>query len=151
MYSTIPIHWNIKSALASPGRSRVGPALYVFRLLGYNPRAPLSCPDIFLYKITPPAVSRDAAPTHSYTTLELASRALLSSKKPATNEVSRSAVYCTLSRAYKGRQNEWITSATLFSLKQQCRTQRFSVSDDCGCCFNTHTTVISLGVILKLR
>jgi hypothetical protein len=29
MYSTIPIHWNIKSAPASPGRSCVGPALYV--------------------------------------------------------------------------------------------------------------------------
>jgi hypothetical protein len=29
------IHRNIKSALASPGRSRVGPALYVFSLLGY--------------------------------------------------------------------------------------------------------------------
>jgi hypothetical protein len=26
MYSTIPIHWNIKSAPAGPGRSRVGPA-----------------------------------------------------------------------------------------------------------------------------
>jgi hypothetical protein len=36
MYSTIPIHWNIKSAPASPGRSRVGPALYVFSLLGLN-------------------------------------------------------------------------------------------------------------------
>jgi hypothetical protein len=34
MYSTIPIHWNIKSSPASPGRSRVGPALYVFSLLG---------------------------------------------------------------------------------------------------------------------
>jgi hypothetical protein len=34
MYSTKPIHWNIKVALASPGRSRVGPALYVFSLLG---------------------------------------------------------------------------------------------------------------------
>ncbi len=34
MYSTIPIHWNIKSAPASPGRSRVGPALYLFSLLG---------------------------------------------------------------------------------------------------------------------
>ncbi len=34
MYSIIPIHWNIKSALAIPGRSRVGPALYVFSLLG---------------------------------------------------------------------------------------------------------------------
>jgi hypothetical protein len=33
MYSTIPIHWNIKSAPASPGKSRVGPALYVFSLL----------------------------------------------------------------------------------------------------------------------
>jgi hypothetical protein len=33
MYSTIPIHWNIISAPASPGRSRVGPSLYVFSLL----------------------------------------------------------------------------------------------------------------------
>ncbi len=33
MYSTIPIHWNIKSAPASPGRSRVGPAVCVFSLL----------------------------------------------------------------------------------------------------------------------
>ncbi len=32
-YSTIPIHWNIKSAPASPGRSHAGPALYVFSLL----------------------------------------------------------------------------------------------------------------------
>jgi hypothetical protein len=29
MYSTIPVHWNIKSAPASPGRSHVGPALYL--------------------------------------------------------------------------------------------------------------------------
>jgi hypothetical protein len=36
MYSTIPIHWNIKSAPASPGRSRVGPALYVFSFLGFT-------------------------------------------------------------------------------------------------------------------
>ncbi len=36
MYSTIPIHWNIKSAPASPGRSRAGPALHVFSLLGIN-------------------------------------------------------------------------------------------------------------------
>jgi hypothetical protein len=34
MYSTIPIHWNIKSAPACPGRSRVGPAFYVFSFLG---------------------------------------------------------------------------------------------------------------------
>jgi hypothetical protein len=34
MYSNIPIHWNIKSAPASPGGSRVGPALYVFSFLG---------------------------------------------------------------------------------------------------------------------
>jgi hypothetical protein len=34
MYSTIPIHWNIKSAPASPGRCRVGSSLYVFCLLG---------------------------------------------------------------------------------------------------------------------
>ncbi len=31
---TLPIHWNIKYSPASPGRSRVGPALYVFSLLG---------------------------------------------------------------------------------------------------------------------
>jgi hypothetical protein len=34
MYSIRPILWNIKSAPAGPGRSRVGPALYVFSLLG---------------------------------------------------------------------------------------------------------------------
>jgi hypothetical protein len=34
MYSSIPIHWNIKSAPASPGRSRVEPAFYVFSFLG---------------------------------------------------------------------------------------------------------------------
>jgi hypothetical protein len=33
MYSTIPIHWNIKSAPTSPGS--VGPALYVFSFLAY--------------------------------------------------------------------------------------------------------------------
>ncbi len=33
MYSTISLHWNIKSAPASPGRSRVGPAFYVFSFL----------------------------------------------------------------------------------------------------------------------
>ncbi len=33
MYYTVPIQRNIKSAPASPGRSRVGPALYVFSLL----------------------------------------------------------------------------------------------------------------------
>ncbi len=38
MYSTIPIHWNIKSAPASPGRSRVGPAFYVFSFLGRDQR-----------------------------------------------------------------------------------------------------------------
>jgi hypothetical protein len=36
MYSTIPINWNIKSAPASPGRSRVGPAFYVFSFLGLH-------------------------------------------------------------------------------------------------------------------
>jgi hypothetical protein len=34
MYSTIPIHWNIKSAPASSGRSCVGPAFYVFSFMG---------------------------------------------------------------------------------------------------------------------
>ncbi len=38
MNSIIPVHWNIKSAPASPGRSRVGPALYVFSLLGLDSR-----------------------------------------------------------------------------------------------------------------
>ncbi len=42
--------------------------------------SPLSCPDLFLYTITLPAVSCDAPPTLSYTTLELASRVLLSTK-----------------------------------------------------------------------
>jgi hypothetical protein len=33
----VPIHhWNIKSAPASPGRSHVGPALYLFSLLGLD-------------------------------------------------------------------------------------------------------------------
>jgi hypothetical protein len=36
MYSTIPIRRNIKPAPASPGRSRVGPALYVCSLLGVS-------------------------------------------------------------------------------------------------------------------
>jgi hypothetical protein len=36
MYSTIPIHWNIKSAPASSGRSRVGPAFYVFSFLAVH-------------------------------------------------------------------------------------------------------------------
>ncbi len=34
MYFIIPIHWNIKSAPASPGRSRAEPAFYVFSFLG---------------------------------------------------------------------------------------------------------------------
>ncbi len=46
MYSIRPIHWNIKSAPASPGRSRAGPAFYVFSFLGMadssRPR-PLPC------------------------------------------------------------------------------------------------------------
>jgi hypothetical protein len=45
--------------------------------------SPLSCTDLFLYTITLPAASCDAPPTLSYTTLELASRVLLSTKKPA--------------------------------------------------------------------
>jgi hypothetical protein len=35
MYSIIPIHWNIKSAPASPGRSPVGPALSVFTVASW--------------------------------------------------------------------------------------------------------------------
>jgi hypothetical protein len=42
MHSIIPIHWNIKSAPASPGRSRVGPALYIrIKPLGLYPTFPL--------------------------------------------------------------------------------------------------------------
>jgi hypothetical protein len=85
MYSTIPIHWNIKSAPASPGRSQVGPDFYVFSFLGIILGSPLSCPDLFLYTITLPAICRDAPPTLPYTSLELASRVLLSSQKPANS------------------------------------------------------------------
>jgi hypothetical protein len=45
--------------------------------------SPLSCPDLFLCTITLLTVSRDAPPTLSYTTLEMASRVLLPSKKLA--------------------------------------------------------------------
>ncbi len=44
---------------------------------------PLSCLDLLSYTITLPAVGCDAPPTLSYTSLELASRVLLSSEKPA--------------------------------------------------------------------
>ncbi len=81
MYSITPIHWNIISAPASTDRSRVGPSLYVFSLLGIILG---SCPERFLYTITLPTVSCDAPyPLLYCTTLELASRVLLSSKKPA--------------------------------------------------------------------
>ncbi len=40
MSSTISSQWNIKSASASLGRSRVGPALYVFSLLDQLRRSP---------------------------------------------------------------------------------------------------------------
>jgi hypothetical protein len=71
MYSTIPIHWNIESAPASQDRSRAGPSLYVFSLLGMILGTLLSRPDLFLYTITLPTVSRDAPPTLSYTTVLL--------------------------------------------------------------------------------
>jgi hypothetical protein len=60
---------------------------------------PLSCTDLFLYRITLPAVSCDAPPTLSYTTLELASRVLLSSKKPALCHMEIFIIglfYCTI-------------------------------------------------------
>ncbi len=60
-------------------REPVGRFLSAGIILGF----PLSYTDLFLYTITLPAVSCDAPPTLSYTTLELASRVLLSSKKPA--------------------------------------------------------------------
>jgi hypothetical protein len=49
MYSIRPIHWDIKSAPAIPGRSRVGPALYVFSLLGVQQERKLSRPLFLLY------------------------------------------------------------------------------------------------------
>jgi hypothetical protein len=60
--------------------------------------SPLSCTDLFLYTITLPAVSCDAPPTLSYTTLELVSRVLLSSKKPASRVlyIYLLPTYCTL-------------------------------------------------------
>ncbi len=62
-------------------------------------RSPLSCPDLFLYTITLPEVSCDAPPTLSYATLELASRVLLSSKKPANcGNSARPGVFLTSSR-----------------------------------------------------
>jgi hypothetical protein len=36
MYSIRPIYWNIKCAPARPGRNRVGPALYIYSLLGHE-------------------------------------------------------------------------------------------------------------------
>ncbi len=52
MYSTIPIHWNIKSAPARPGRSRVGPALYAFSLMGQILRLELQTRRIYLAQNT---------------------------------------------------------------------------------------------------
>ncbi len=54
-----------------------------FLVVGIILGSPFSRPDLFLYTMTLPAVSRDAPPTLSYTTLEMASRVLLSSKKSA--------------------------------------------------------------------
>jgi hypothetical protein len=66
-----------------------------FLICGIILGSPLSCPDLFLYTITLPAVSRDAPPTLTYTTLEMASRVLLLPKKPAI-EFGVLCVYCTL-------------------------------------------------------
>jgi hypothetical protein len=70
--------------------------------------SPLSCPDLFVYTITLPAVSCDAPPTLSYTTLELASRVLLSSKQPANclqNLALKAEIFLTHSEVAWGGQD----------------------------------------------
>ncbi len=67
MYSTIPIHWNIKSAPASPGRSRVGPAFYVFSFLDPYWLTALSQAPSFhsnsnIYSVVQPAVYAGGTP-----------------------------------------------------------------------------------------
>jgi hypothetical protein len=53
----------------------------------YNHWVPLSCPELFLYIITLPTVSRDEPPTLSdMYSLEMAPIVLLSSKKPAITD-----------------------------------------------------------------
>jgi hypothetical protein len=51
MYSIIPIHRNIKSAPASPGRSRVGPAFYVFSFLASFHHQKVESPGDFYEKM----------------------------------------------------------------------------------------------------
>jgi hypothetical protein len=53
----------------------------------------LSCTDLFLYTITLPRVSRDASTTFSHITLEMATRVLLSCKKPPIYLTALSAVH----------------------------------------------------------
>jgi hypothetical protein len=78
--------WKIHIYINAPHHPRIKADMKIFgRFLsgGIILGSPLSCPDLFLYTITLPAVSCDAPPTLSYTTLELALRVLLSSKKSA--------------------------------------------------------------------
>jgi hypothetical protein len=57
----------------------------------------ISYPDLFLYTIAMLTVSYNAFPTLSYTTLEMAPRVLLSSKKPATSvPTEESSTVCRL-------------------------------------------------------
>jgi hypothetical protein len=53
MYFTINIHWNFKSAPASPGRSRVGQALYVFSLLGADHAVSIHLKSALAYRDSP--------------------------------------------------------------------------------------------------
>jgi hypothetical protein len=66
MNSTIPIHRNIKSAPASPGRSRVGPALYVFSLLGVNIVSVQYTSDSPFYQYTNTSNPNSSSPKSSY-------------------------------------------------------------------------------------
>ncbi len=81
-YSAPGVRWSLLPATRLASRKilieqnikrRTGPAPYVFSLLGA---------DLFPFTPTLPVVSRDTPPTLSYTTLEMASRVFLSSKKP---------------------------------------------------------------------
>jgi hypothetical protein len=75
--------------------------------------SPLSCTDLFLYTITLPTVSCDAPPTLSYTTLELASRVLLSSKKPAFILYCTQQVYSRVPKNAAMISTAWIQFSTL--------------------------------------
>jgi hypothetical protein len=75
----VQVYWLVYVLYPRGGKQNGSPFSGVI-ILG----SPLSCPDLFLYTITQHAVSRNAPPTLSYTTLEMAPRILFLSKKPTT-------------------------------------------------------------------